>query len=258
MDRVPISADNRCQRDLRNNLRSLCARWLSSDPIQMGDFSLPLRPLLGLLALALALVGINAVLNDEPDLAKRKLVETAPVATSGYPAAICRSRSGSDGPDGYQADAGAGGAPPWLGGGAGGGPGYPAGSPAPFLYGAPPGPNGYHSGYPYGGDRSFGDPSEVRWLGHRGAGPAPAAYPGFRFREEAVPGNRAPADWADPDGYRFRPLNDQQRERMHMAAERPFDHEAGARSLYDELSGSYGGGFDWEPAAARPDYSRTW
>lgn len=258
MDRVPISTDNRRQRDFRNNLQLLCARWLSNDPIHIGDVILPLRPLVGLLALALALVGINAVLNDEPDLAKRELVETAPVATSGYPAVICRSRSDSGGSDGYQADVGAGAAAPWLGGGTERGSGYPAGSPGPFLYGSSPGPNSYHSGYPYGGGRSFGDPSEGRWLGHRGAGPAPAAYQGFRFREEAVPGGRVPAGWTDLGGYRFRPLNDQERERMNAAAERPFDPETGARSLYDELSGSYRGGFDRQSVPARPDYFRTW
>ena len=243
--------------ELRNNLESLRARWLSNDPIQIGDVNLPLRPLVGLSALALALVGINSVLKDDVDLTKPKPVETASIAGPSHPAAMERSPSGFDRLDGYPGDARV--PAPWTGEGAVPRPGYSAGyHPAPFSYGAPPGANGYQAGYHYGGEQSFGRASEGNGFGHSGAGPAPAAYQGFRFREEAASRDRVPDYWRDPDGYRFRPLNDQERERMHAAAERSLTPEAGARSLYDELSGSYGGALDRQSAPARPDYSRTW
>ena len=82
---------------------------------------------------------------------------------------------------------------------------------------------------------------------------------GFRFREEEVTRNQVPADWADHGGYRFRPLTGQEHGRMYSAAtQRSIPPSSGAPSLYDELSGAYGGGLDWQAAPAVPDYSGTW
>lgn len=241
-------------------IKSLSMRWLSSDPIRIGDVSLPLRPVVGLLAGALGLLGINALLTESPDTAQRNPAGSVSVAMPVYQGSVGQYRPDPGEFGGYRADSGAGAPPPWFADATRHGGGYPPQLPALASYRVFPDSDGNSDGfgYPYGGARPLDGYARRHAPGYREAGPAPPVYQGFRFREQAVVGDRTPANWANRDGYRFRPLNDQERKRMYSAAEMPFVPDAEARSLYDELGGAYGGGLDWQSAPARADYSRTW
>lgn len=239
-------------------------RWLSSDPIRVGDFDLPLRPVVGVLAAVVALMGINALLDDDSDRAERGLAQPGPSGATGYPRPADRHPAVASGDARYRADTSARprvfrqrdtdwaapmpideapkGAVPFFGG-----PHYA------------PGTSGYPPDNWVGDDQLPGAFRNDRPFGYRGAAPAPAAYHGYRFRDEENPTDQRSAYWADRDAYRFRPLNNQERERLHEdAAERLMAPYVGAPSLYNDLTGSYGDVPAWQSAPERPDVSRTW
>lgn len=264
MDRIPISSDNCGQRDLRGNIRELTMRWLSSDPIRVGDFVLPLRPVVGVLAAVVVLMGINALLDDDCDRAEHGLARPEPGGATGYPRPADRYPAVASGEAGYRPNPSAQSRVSWQRDGAGAAPvpidDAPWGAAA--FFGGPhftPGTNGYPPDDWVGGDQPPQAFRGDRPFGYRGAAPAPAAYHGYRFRDEENPTDQRSGYWADPDAYRFRPLSDQERERLHEdAAERLMAPYVGAPSLYNDLTGSYGDVPAWQSAPERPDVSRTW
>ncbi len=256
MDKIQISIDNQRLRDLNEHLRPLRERWLSSDPIQIGGRDLPLRPVVGVLVAALSLLMLNGITGDAPDTGDRGQGGIEPHTKPAYPVAVGGDRAGPRGPNGFLVGPAGGDSLPRSRETIGRGPGHFPESP--FLSKSFPGHGDYGDqfGYLYDGNGGY---STGMALGYRRAGPAPASYQGFRFREEEVTADQVPADWADYGGYRFRPLTGQEQGRMHSAAtQRSLPPSPGAPSLYDELSGPYMGGLDWQAAPAGPDYSGTW